>query len=434
MTPITTGLVAIGILFCLMALGTPIGFAMLLTGLTGFAYLVKMSGTIHILASTPYYVISNYDFSVIPLFLLMASICLKSGLATSLFRLLNAWIGRFPGGLASATIGACAFFAAASSSSIATAVTMGLVAVPEMRKYKYDTGLATGCVAAGGGLGILIPPSGILIIYGIITEQSITKLFIAGIIPGILLTLLFMAMIYFRVRLNPELAPRSDVKVSFKEKLKATGGAAEMIILVILIIIGLILGWFTPTEAGATGAFGAILFSVIRRRLTWQGFSEALIESIRTTGMIFTILIGALIFNTFLAVTTIPMELAGFIGRLHLAPIIILVLIIFLYLILGCFIDSLSMVLLTIPIFYPLIVKLNFDPIWFGIIIVMVIEMALITPPVGMNVYVISGIIKDIPMLTIFRGVIPFLIMEILLIVLLIIFPEIVLFLTRIAG
>ena len=434
MTPITTGLVAIGILLFLMALGTPIGFAMLLTGLTGFAYLVKMSGTIHILASTPYYVISNYDFSVIPLFLLMASVCLKSGLATSLFRLLNAWIGRFPGGLASATIGACAFFAAASSSSIATAVTMGLVAVPEMRKYKYDTGLATGCVAAGGGLGILIPPSGILIIYGIITEQSITKLFIAGIIPGILLTLLFMAMIYFRVRLNPELAPRSGEKVSFKEKLKATGGAAEMIILVILIIIGLILGWFTPTEAGATGAFGAIFFSVIRRRLTWQGFSEALIESIRTTGMIFTILIGALIFNTFLAVTTIPMELAGFIGRLHLAPIIILVLIIFLYLILGCFIDSLSMVLLTIPIFYPLIVKLNFDPIWFGIIIVMVIEMALITPPVGMNVYVISGIVKDIPMLTIFRGVIPFLIMEILLIVLLIIFPEIVLFLTRIAG
>jgi C4-dicarboxylate transporter DctM subunit len=433
-TPITAGIAAMCILLFIMAMGTPVGFAMLLMGFTGFAYLVKMSAAVHILATTPYSVISNYDFSVIPLFLLMASICVKAGLASSLFRLVNVWIGRFPGGLASATIGACAFFAAASSSSIATAVSMGLVAIPEMRKYKYDPGLATGCVAAGGGLGILIPPSGILIIYGIITEQSISKLFIAGILPGILLTLLFIVMTYVRVRLNPKLAPLSGERTSLKEKVKATGESAEMIILVLLIIVGLIVGWFTPTEAGATGAFGAILFSLIRRRLSWHGFKEALIEAIRTSGMIFTILIGALVFNTFLAVSTIPMELAGQIGSLHLPPLTILVLIVFLYLILGCFVDSLSMVLLTIPIFYPLIVKLGFDPIWFGIVIVMVVEMALITPPVGMNVYVINGIAGDVAMHEIFQGILPFLLVEVVLIIFLIAFPEIALFLPRVAS
>ncbi|GAB6194507.1 TRAP transporter large permease [Desulfocastanea catecholica] len=434
MTPIATGIIAMCIMLFLLALGKPVGFTMLLVGFVGSACLINTGAALHILATTPYEVISSYDFSVIPLFLLMASICLKSELASNLFRLLHVWIGRFPGGLASATIGACAFFSAASSSSIATAVTMGVVAVPEMRKYKYDVGLATGCVAAGGGLGILIPPSGILIVYGIITEQSITKLFIAGLVPGILLTLMFIIMIYIRVRMNPELAKPIEETFTLKEKVKISLESIEMIVLVFGIIAGLILGWFTPTEAGAIGASGAILLSLARKRLSWKGFTEALVNSIQTCGMIFTILIGALVFNTFLAVTTIPMELAGYIGAFDLPPMVILLLIIFLYLILGCFIDSLSMILLTIPIFYPLIVSLNYDPIWFGILIVMVIEVALITPPVGMNVFVINGLFKDIPMQKIFVGIVPFLIVELILIILIITFPDIVLFLPKMFG
>ena len=434
MTPIATGLLAMVLLLTLMAVGNSIGFAMLFVGTAGFAYLVNGSAALNILATTPYSIISNYDYSVIPLFLFMASICLKAGLANSLFRLLNTWIGRFPGGLASATIGACAIFAAASSSSLATAVTMGMVAIPEMKKYRYDPGLATGCVAAGGGLGILIPPSGVLIIYGIITEQSIGKLFIAGIVPGILLTLMFIGMIYFRTRKNPALAPASGEIFTFSEKVMVLGESVEMIILVILIIVGLMLGWFTPTEGGAVGAFGAIFFSMIRQRLSWQGFKEAVVETIRTSGMIFAILVGAMVFNTFLAVTTIPMELANIISGFHLPSMAILMMIILMYLFLGCFIDALSMILLTIPIFYPLIIRLNFDPIWFGILIVMVIEMALITPPIGMNVYVISGITKDVPMPTIFKGIVPFLIVEIILLILLIAFPQIVLFLPTIVG
>jgi C4-dicarboxylate transporter DctM subunit len=433
MTPIMTGIIAMCLLLALMAIGMPIGFSMLLLGFAGFAYLIKLSGALHILATTPYELITNYYYCVLPLSLLMASICLNAGLGKSLFRLVYVWIGRMRGGLAVATIGACAFFAAASASSIACAVTMGLVAIPEMRRYNYNTGLATGCVAAGGGLGILIPPSGTLIVYGIITEQSISKLFIAGIVPGISLALLFILMIYLRARFNPELAPAGQ-KTSMKEKLVATADSVEMVILLLLVIVGLIIGWFTPTEAGAIGAFGAIALSLIRRRLSWQGFKDSLVDTIRTTGMIFTILIGAFVFNTFLAVTTIPMELAGWIGGLGFPPVLIIVLIMIVYLILGCFIDAMSMILLTIPIFYPLIVQIGYDPIWFGIMIVMTVEMAMITPPVGMNVYVISGIVRDIPMQTIFKGIVPFLIVEVLFIIVLIAFPQIVLFLPSISA
>ncbi len=433
MTPILTGIVGICVVLFLMMLGMPIGFSMLLVGFVGFTYIVSFSGAMHVLVNTPYNLVSNYDYCVLPLFLLMASVCLKAGLGQSLFRLVYVWIGRMRGGLAAATIGACAFFAAASASSIATSVTMGLVAIPEMQRYNYDSGLATGCVAAGGGLGILIPPSGVLIIYGILTEQSISKLFIAGLIPGILLAGLYILMIHLRARRNPTLAPAGE-RVNLRDKLAATADSAEMVVLLVVVIVGLILGWFTPTEAGAAGALGAIVLSLIRRRLSWRGFREALVDTIRTSGMIFVILIGAMIFNSFLAVSTIPMELAGAIGGLGLSPILVFVLIIVVYLVLGCFIDAMSMILLTIPIFYPLIVKLGFDPIWFGIIIVMVVEMAMITPPVGMNVYVISGIAPDVPMQKIFRGVMPFLLVELLFIAIITAFPIIVLFLPHLSG
>jgi C4-dicarboxylate transporter DctM subunit len=433
MSPITTGIVGIIVLLVLMAVGMRIGLAMLLIGFVGFTYLTAFKAAIAVLARVPFEVISNYDFCVLPLFLLMASICLNSGLARSLFRLVNAWIGRLNGGLSAATIGACALFAAASASSIATAVTMGTVAIPEMKSYNYDDSLATGCVAAGGTLGILIPPSGILILYGVITEQSISDLFTAGVIPGFTLALLFIVMIVVRASRNPKLAPKGP-KTTFKEKMLATGDSIEMVALLMLVIIGLIIGWFTPTEAGAIGAFGAILFSLIRRRLTWQGFKEAAGDSIRNTGMIFTIIIGAFIFNAFLAVSTVPMELASWVSTLGFSPILIMILIIFAYMVLGCFIDAMSMIVLTIPIFYPVVTSLGFDPIWFGIIIVLVTEMAMITPPVGMNVYVIAGVARDVPMQTIFRGILPFVLIEIFFIALVVAFPQIVLFLPSLGN
>jgi tripartite ATP-independent transporter DctM subunit len=324
-------------------------------------------------------------------------------------------------------------FAAASASSIATAVTMGMVSIPEMRSYKYDSALATGCVAAGGTLGILIPPSGILILYGIITEQSISELFIAGVAPGIILALMFMVMIYIRASLNPKMAPQGP-RTSFKEKMVATGQSFEMVLLLLLIIIGLIIGWFTPTEAGAIGAFGAIVLSLIRRRLSWPGFKDSIIDTARSSGMIFTIIIGAFVFNYFLAISTIPMELAEWVANLGFPPVVIMVIIILVYLVLGCFIDALSMVLLTIPIFFPVATSLGFDPIWFGILIVLVVEMAMITPPVGMNVYVIAGITRDVPMQTIFKGIMPFLVIEAAFVALLIAFPQIALWLPSLSG
>ncbi|MFC1534301.1 TRAP transporter large permease [Thermodesulfobacteriota bacterium] len=428
MSPIVVGLIGIFVLLFLLAIGMPIGFSMMLVGFVGFTNLVTFSGASHILAKVPYAAITNYDFCVIPLFFLMAAICLVAGFGKSLFKLAYAWIGRIPGGLSVATIGACAMFAAASASTIATALTIGKVAIPEMKAYKYDSRLACGCVAAGGTLGILIPPSGILIVYGIITEQSITKLFIGGIIPGIILSLIFMGLTVLWARLNPALAP-SAPSTSMREKLAAIVESAEMVLLLLVVIVGLIVGWFTPTEAGAAGAFGAIVLSVIRKRLSLDGFIEAFKDTLYGAGMVFTILIGALIFNSFLAVSTIPMELASWVSGLGLPPVIIMVLILVVYLVLGCFIDAFSMVLLTIPIFYPVVKTLGFDPIWFGIVTVLVVEIALITPPVGMNVYVIWGISRDVPMEDIFKGIMPFLAALIIFIAFLVAFPQVVLFL-----
>jgi C4-dicarboxylate transporter DctM subunit len=433
MNPISTGFIGICLLLALLFLGMPIGFGMMLIGFTGFIYLVGYKGAMAVLSIVPYGIISNYEYCVLPLFLLMANVCLHAGLGKSLFHLVYVWMGKMHGGLSSATIASCAIFAAASASSIATAVTLGMVAIPEMRRYNYDTSLATGCVAAGGSLGILIPPSGVLIIYGIITGQSIITLFVAGIIPGILLASMFIVMIYIRARLNPKLAPPGE-STQFREKIMAIGQSFEMLLLILLIIVGLIVGLFTPTEAGGIGAFGAIVFSLIRKRLSWQGFKDSIIDTVKNTGMIFTIILGAFVFNSFLAVTTIPMELADMICGLGFPPLIIMLLIILTYLILGCFIDAMSMILLTIPIFLPLVTMLGYDPIWFGIIIVLVVEMAMITPPVGMNVYVIKGICPDVPINTIFRGVLPFVLVECIFATLLIAFPKIVLFLPGLSG
>ncbi len=428
MNPIIIGVIGIGVIILLMACGLSIGIAMILVGFAGFAYLVNVTAALNIVGTVPFSVISNYDWLVLPLFFFLAAILFFGGLGGSMFKVAYNYLGRLPGGLAMATIGAISIFSAISGSSIAAAVTIGTIALPEMKKYKYDDSLATACVAAGGTLDILIPPSGIFIIYGILTETSIVKLFVAGIIPGIILSLLFMAMIYIRARLNPTMAPPGP-GTSFREKLVATVECVDAIVLIALVLGGLIIGWFTPTEAAAIGAFGAIVASLIRRRLSWQGFKDATKDTVQNTGMIFLCLIGAFILNGFIAVSTIPMELANLITSFGLPPPLVMGLIVLVYLILGCFIDTMSMVLLTIPVFFPLTKSLGYDPIWFGVIVVLVVEMAMVTPPVGMNVWVVSGLAKNVPMEVIFKGIVPFVLVEILFVILLIAFPQIVLFL-----
>jgi len=430
MTPIVTGLVGIAVLLALMFVGMPIGFAMLLVGSIGFVYIVKLSAALHILASVPYGLISNYDYCVLPLFLFMGTVILNAGFGRSLFRLAHVLTGRLPGGLAVATIFACGVFSAISSSSIACALTIGLIAIPEMRSYKYGDALAAGSVAAGGTLDILIPPSGLFIIYGIMTEQSIAKLFIAGMVPGAILALMFIGVIMGWARLHPNVAPRGQ-RFSWKEAISALGSCIDILILCLIILGGLIIGWFTPTEAGAVGACGALVLSLIRRQLTWKGFKESVIDTIRNSGMIFVIVTGALVFNAFFAVTTIPMELAGWVTTLPLPPVVIMIVILMMYAVLGTFLDELAMILLTLPIFFPVVTKLGFDPIWFGVIVVLVVQMGMISPPVGMTMFIVKGIAPDIPIETIFRGVLPFVIAIVIIMLLLLAFQEMALFLPR---
>jgi C4-dicarboxylate transporter, DctM subunit len=433
MNPVVVGVIGIVIVLGLMALEVPIGFAMAFVGILGFTYLVNFQGAFFQAAAVPFTLITDYNFSVLPLFMFMAHIVFQSGLSMNLYDCANKWMGRLPGGLAIATIGACAVFAAISASSIATAVTIGLVAIPEMKKHGYHHGFACGTVAVGGTLGPLIPPSGILIIYGILTQQSIGKLFIAGIVPGIILSLMFMALIYFRARINPALAPPGP-RVSFKEKIVSLGRAVEILVLVAFTLGGLIVGWFTPTEAGAVGAGGAVFITLVRRRLDWKKFKQAAVDTIEGTGMIFVILIGALVLNAFMSVSKVPMALAGMMTGLSLPKEAILGIMVLIYLALGCLVDAMAMILLTIPIFYPVAVAAGVDPIFFGILIVLVVEMAVITPPVGMNVYAISGIDKETPMIEIFKGGIPYVFVILLFIIMVIFFPRIVTFLPQYVG
>jgi tripartite ATP-independent transporter DctM subunit len=428
MSSIIIGVIGIAIVLLLMGFGVPIGFSMILVGSVGFAYLVNNNAALQIVGVASYGIITNYEWLVLPLFFFLASILFYGGLGQSMFRLAYSYLGRLPGGLAMATIGAISIFSAISGSSIAAAVTIGTIALPEMKKYKYDDSLATACVAAGGTLDILIPPSGIFIIYGILTETSIVDLFVAGFVPGIILSLMFMGMIYIRVRMNPTIAP-AGAGTTFREKMAATFECIDALVLIGLVLGGLIIGWFTPTEAAGVGAFAAIVASLLRRRLSWKGFKDSLWDTVQNTGMVFACLIGAFILTPFIAVSRIPMELAGLVLGFGFPPDVVMGLIVLVYLILGCFIDTMSMVLLTVPVFFPMIKALGYDPVWFGVIVVLVVEMAMVTPPVGMNVWVVSGMAKDVPMETIFKGVWPFVAVELLFVIILIAFPQIVLFL-----
>jgi C4-dicarboxylate transporter DctM subunit len=427
-SPITIGLIGIVVLVLIFFLGMPVGFAMAFVGLAGFCYLVSPEAGLSILARDFFSNFSSYSLTVIPMFVLMGSIAFASGMSRRLYDAGYTLFGRLRGGLAIATIAACAGFAAMCGSTNATAAAMGRVSLPEMKRYNYDDSLATGCVAAAGSLGILIPPSTIFIIYGILTEQSIGRLFVAGVIPGIILAALFMAVVSLLCLRNPKLAP-AGAPTSWKEKLAGLTGILEMLVLFGLVIGGLFLGWFSPTQAGAAGAAGALLIGLARRQLNWQGFLFAIKDALRITCMVMVIVTGAIIFGHFIAVAKIPLVLSEWVGGLPLPSAVIMGLIVLLYLAGGCFMDALALITLTVPIIYPVIIVLGFDPIWFGVIIVLVTEMGVITPPVGVNVYVIKGIAEGVPLETIFKGILPFLAALIVAVAILIAFPQIATFL-----
>jgi tripartite ATP-independent transporter DctM subunit len=430
MNPELIGILGILLMFTLLAFRIYIGMAMGIVGFLGLCMLVDVHAASSILGITPLAEGSSYTLSVIPLFVLMGQFAFLSGISSDIYRTVYAWLGHLRGGLAMATILACSGFAAICGSSLATGATMGMVAIPEMDKYKYDPKLSTGCIAAGGTLGILIPPSIGFVLYGILTEQSIGKLFMAGIIPGILLSALFLTVVYMQCRLNPEMGPRGP-KTTLIAKIKSLKGTWGMLLLFFVVMGGIYFGVFTPTEAAGIGAFGAFLFALFKRKLTMRTLIHSLMHTGRTTAMIFLIIIGANIFSSFLGLARLPMELADFIAGLPLPRMVILAAIILIYMLMGCVMDCYAIMILTVPIIFPVIEALQFDPIWFGVVMVVVLEVGLITPPVGLNVFVLKTAAPKVPMGTIFKGIVPFMAAAIAGIIILTLFPQLATFLPQ---
>jgi C4-dicarboxylate transporter DctM subunit len=415
-----TGFVA---LFALMMLRVPVGIAMGMVGVLGFGYLIgDITPALKLLSQSPIRTATEAEFAVIPLFLLMGAFASASGMSHELFRASNTFLGHLRGGLGIATIAACGGFAAICGSSVATAATFSKVAYPEMRQHGYPQSFATGVIAAGGSLGIMIPPSTVFAVYGLITEQDIGKLFIAGIVPGIVAVCMYIATINIMAFVRPNFLPRAP-RHSWVERMQSVRDIWAVVLLFIFIIGGLYAGMFTATEAAGMGAAGAFIIAMVRRKLTRADFWHCLIDSLRTTAAVFTILIGALIFGYFLTITQTPQKITAFLTGLGLGSYGVLVLIMLMYLVLGCIMDAMAMIILTIPIVFPVIKTLGFDPIWFGVIIVMTVELGLIHPPVGMNVFVIKSVIKDVKLSTVFYGVMPFVITDILRLAVLIAFP-----------
>jgi len=404
---IATAVIGIVVLLLLLFLGMNIGLAMTMVGFIGYAFVVKFTAALGVLQNVPATQASTYSLTVIPLFILMGNFAFASGMSEGLYNTGNKWLNRLPGGLACATIAACAGFGAICGSTNATAATMGTIAIPEMRKYGYDDRLATGSVSVGGTLGIIIPPSTPMIVYGIIAELSIGRLFVAGIIPGIILAILLCVTVVVQVKLNPSLA-KPGTRYSWAERFSSLKDLFWMAVLFIGVFYCMFSGIFTINEAASAGAFLAMVITAIKGRLNWNTFFSVMKDTVKTTAMTFLILIGAVIFGNFLAITRLPMTLAGAISAMDVSPYLVLFAIMLIYVVLGCFMDALPMMMLTVPIFLPIITGLGFDAIWFGVMIILVMQLGLITPPVGMNCYVISGIAKDVPLQTIFQGSLPF--------------------------
>lgn len=420
------GLIGMLVMVVLFMLRMPIGLSMFLVGFGGIVYLLSFTAAYSVIAKDVYSTFASYDLTVIPLFMWMGYIAFRSGISGRLFNAAYKLIGHIRGGVAMAVEIASAAFGAICGSTAATCATMGAVALPELKKYNYSPSLATASVAAGGILGIMIPPSTVFMVYGIMTEQSISKLFIAGILPGILLMLLYMGAIAWVTWRDPDAGPAGP-KSTLVEKLTAMlGGVGETLIIFLLVIGGMFAGWFTPTEGAGVGAFGILMVSLIRRQLKWKGFVDSLTDSTMTSAMVFLIIAGAIVFGRFMALSQIPDWLIATINSLQVSRVVVFAIVLLIYLVLGAFIDSLAMMVITLPIFYPLVVtSLGFDSMWFAVQMVLICGMGLLTPPVGMNVYVVSGIAKDVPLTTIFSGIWPFLGAVIICEIILIAFPEI---------
>lgn len=439
-----TGLI---VMLVLMALRMPVAIAMLLIGFVGTAvanatkflslgmvseqawskaWTIAFSN----LSGEAFEAASNYNLLVIPMFVLMGSIAGVSGMSNDLFKAAYRWMGHFRGGLASATIAACAGFAALSGSSLASAVTMGRVALPAMKAYKYDDGLATGTVAAGGTLGFLIPPSGGMIIYAILTDQSIGRLFMAGVIPGIVLTLLFIATIYFVVVRNPEAGPRG-LRASLREKAQSFVDALPIMAVIGITIGGMYSGYFTPVEASSAGAFFTFVVAMLKRKLTLNKLRIVVLQTMSSTATIFMMIIGAFVFIPFMSITELPSKLIELLSSLPIGEIGILIAIVVAYMVLGMFLETMAMLVLTLPVVIPIAIALNWDLIWFGIVVVILLEMGMISPPVGINVFVVKSIVPDVPMRVIFGGIWPFWFAMLAMIVLLVLFPQLALYLPR---
>ncbi|BDQ38519.1 C4-dicarboxylate ABC transporter permease [Pseudodesulfovibrio nedwellii] len=431
MDPITAGIVGTLILLAsIFFLRIPVGFAMGIIGFGGFAYVLNWNAATGMLGTELWNVFSKYGLTVIPLFILMGQICFYSGVNERLYKSAYAWMGEIRGGIAMTTVLACAGFAAICGSNSATAATMSTVALPEMKKFKYSPILSTGVVAAGATLGVVIPPSVVLIIIGLQTSQSIAQLFVGGMVPGVLLTVLFLSTIWYLCKKNPDWGPAGP-KTTFAEKLRSLPGSIEMVILFFLVMGGLFLGFFTPTEAGAAGAGLALLIAVLSGKMSWKKFHLAVNDSLKISCMIMVIMLGAVIFGRFLAITRLPFEAAGWVAGLPIPPLVIIGVICLIYVIGGMVMDALALLLVTIPIFFPVVTAMGYDPLWFGVLITVVTTLGAITPPVGVNTFIVASMAKDVPMTDVFKGVSYFVAAYVLCVAILMLFPGLVTFLPR---
>jgi tripartite ATP-independent transporter DctM subunit len=427
MNEITVGIMALALLLIFFATGIELGFAMAIVGFAGFAYLNGIRPAMQLVGRDIYDVITNYGYTVFPLFILMGQIGFNAGIAVRLYDAAHKFIGHIPGGLAMATVMGATGFKAICGSSAATSATFASVAVPEMDRYGYDRRLSTGIVATVGTLGCIIPPSVVLIIFGIITEQSIGQLFLAGIVPGFIIALLFMGIIYGWVKMNPKIAPNAE-RSTWKARISSLPEVGWVILVFLLVVGGIMRGFFTPTEAGAVGTFAVLVLAIAKGGLNFKGYVKSLMEALRTAGMILMLIAGSIILGHFIAVTNIPQKTADWLVALPLNRYLILILICIVYQIGGSFIDDLAFMILATPIFYPAVLKLGFNPLWFGILIGVVVMIGVVIPPVAVCVFVVKNITKE-PIGRIYRGVAPFLIALILVWGLLLVFPELALWL-----
>ena len=426
----TVSLIGFAFLFLIAFLGFPLGFAMFAVGGIGFAILRGTGPAMEMVVQQTMDVVLNTNFAVLPMFLLMGVFVYRAALSDDLYDAADAWLGHHRGGLAMATIAACGGFAAVSGSSLATVATMAKVAIPAMRKYNYSDSLAAGTIAAGGTLGILIPPSAALIIYGILTEEGIAELFAAGIIPGLISIILYIIVIRIVTHYRPEMGPKGD-RTGWAERFRKLYRVWGIVLLFVMILGGISFGVFTPNEAGGIGAIGALLFALLRRRMNWRILFESLAEAAQTTAMVFMIAIGALVLNNFVALAGISSSVVGWIETLEFSQMTVLLIILAFYIILGTVIEGLAMIFLTVPIFVPVIEAMGFDLVWFGIVLVMVVEISLITPPIGLNVFVMKSMMPDVPLNVIFKGIVPFFCADIIRLALVVFFPILALWLPQ---